>query len=143
MSSKILEVVGLVLWWAEGSKSRKDKRWKNAWTYPVEITNTDPRVIQIFLRLLREEIKVDEERIKLQIQIHKGDKQKQLEDYWCVVSGIPRKRLQRTIVRPVGNKIGKTNGTCKIRCSGKEIYGKLQSKLSDILDELRGVAQSG
>jgi hypothetical protein len=143
VNKELLEVVGLILWWAEGSKSRKDKRWKNAWTYPIEITNTDPKVISIFLDFLTTNLVVDITRLKLQLQIHAGDDQENLEEYWSSVTGIPRERFHLTIVRPVGNKQGKTRGTCKVRCSDKEIYGKLQGRLQEILGGLPGCGAVG
>ncbi len=124
------------MWWAEGSKSRRDIRWKNAITYPVELTNTDPKIIRLFLRYLREHLLINEDRIKLQLQIHEGDSKVDLEKFWSTECGIPLSRFQKTIVRPVGNKIGKSKGTCKIRFADKEIYGKLQSSLDEILSSL-------
>jgi hypothetical protein len=143
MNQNLMEVVGTVLWWAEGTKSRKDRRWKNAWTYPIEITNTDPRVILAFLALLKEHLGVPPDRLRLQLQIHEGDNQEELEEYWCRITAIPRENFNKTIVRPVGNKVGKSRGTCKVRCSDKEIYGKLQGRLSEILNNLPGCGAVG
>jgi len=136
MNKSTLEVAGIMLWWAEGTKSRRDIRWKNALTYPIEITNTNSKIICIFLKYLRDIIGVPEQRIRLQLQIHEGDNQLELESYWSSICDIPKERFQKTIVRPTGNKIGKSKGTCKIRFADKEIYGKLQSSLDNLLLEL-------
>ena len=125
--------VGISLWWAEGSKSRRDPRWKNAMTYPIEITNTDGKIITVFLDFLRKDIGVNEHQLKLQIQIHEGDNKKELENYWSNLTGIPKERFNKTIVRPVGNKVGKSKGTCKIRFSDKATYNKLQTCLDKVL----------
>lgn len=131
------EIVGLTLWWTEGTKKRRDLRWENLWIYPVEITNTDPRMIEIFLDFLRNDIKIDEKRLKLQLQIHEGDDQKELEKFWLSVTKIPFDRFNKTIVRPKGNKVGKTKGTCKIRYNSKETYLRLEKMLNrSILGEL-------
>ena len=71
----------------------------------------------------------DETRLKLQLHIHEGDNQSSLENYWSEVTQIPKKRFTKTIIRPIGNKIGKTKGTCKIRYSDKETYLKLKNIL--------------
>ncbi len=134
--SSLLKTTGLVLWWAEGTKSRRDTRWKNAITYPIEITNTDPKIISIFLDLLRKEFDVDESKIKVQIQIHKGDNREELENYWSNITRIPKSRFNKTIIREVGNKPGKSKGTCKVRFSDKIVYGKLKSALDDIVEQL-------
>src|SRR5680860_1554754 len=112
---KTCEIVGIILWWAEGTKSRRDKRWKTARTYPIEITNTNPEIIKFFLEFLRKDLRVDTKRIYVQIQIHQGDNQEDLERFWTKVTRIPKENFQKTIVRPTGNKIGKSNGTCKVR----------------------------
>ena len=131
----IYDVASLVIWWTEGTKARPDKRWKNTFNYSVEVTNTDPEIIQLFLGYLRNRMNVQNERIKLQLQIHEGDDKEELESFWEQISGVPRVQFDKTIVRPTGTKIGKSKGTCKIR-----VYDKiLHLRLLDSLDKLRGV----
>lgn len=130
------EIVGIILWWAEGTKSRRDKRWKNARSYPIEITNTNPAIIKIFLDFLRGDVKVDEQRLRLQLQIHEGDNQEELERYWQNITNIQRISFNKTIVRPVGNKIGKSKGTCKIRFADKQTYLRLEELLNKTLGEI-------
>jgi len=130
------EIVSIIIWWGEGSKSRKDKRWKNARSYPVEVTNTNPLIIQTFLDFLRYDLKVDESRLRLQLQIHQGDDQEKLETFWGEITMISREHFNKTIVRPIGNKIGKSKGTCKIRLTDKSLYEKLELILKQVLDEV-------
>ena len=72
-------------------------------------------------------------RLKLQLQIHDGDNQEEIEDYWSKATKIPRERFTKTIIRPTGHKIGKSMGTCKIRYSDKLTHLKLQSLLESVL----------
>ncbi|MES2970737.1 MAG: hypothetical protein V4702_00230 [Patescibacteria group bacterium] len=65
----------------------------------------------------------------LQLQIHEGDDQDKLEKYWSRITQIPKTRFNKTIVRPVGKKIGKSLGTCKVRFADKATYLKLDSML--------------
>ncbi len=130
------QIVGLILWWTEGTRSRRDKRWKNAVSYPIEITNTDPEIIRIFLDFLRNDIGIIEERLKLQLQIHEDNDLKKCEKYWSGITKIPRSRFNKTIIRPLGKKRGKTEGTCKIRYTDKKTYYKLLGFLKDILNQL-------
>ncbi len=138
-----LEVIGLILWWAEGSKSRRNILWKNALSYPIEITNTDPRIINLFLEYVIQELGIDRKRFKLQLQIHEGDDQKTLEAYWSNITGIPTSNFQRTIIRPIGNKVGKSKGTCKVRFSDKMVYNILQQKLNLLLENIPGCGAVG
>lgn len=131
----IFEAVGLTLWWTEGTKVRRDKRWKNVFNYSVEITNTDSAIIITFLRYLKERWGVQNDKIKLQLQIHQGDDQEELEHFWMKITGIPMSQFDKTIIRPTGKKVGKSKGTCKIRVYDK----KLHLKLLGSLDNLRGL----
>ena len=138
MVNNLRQILGTILWWAEGTKSRKDKRWKNCWTYNVEITNTNPEMIKIFLNFLRNDFEIDENKLKLQLQIHEGDNREQLEKFWQEISDIPRSRFNKTIVRSAGNKPGKTMGTCKIRYCDKKIYQQINDNLNRLLRKLSG-----
>ncbi|MDP3991681.1 MAG: hypothetical protein Q8P66_02165 [Candidatus Colwellbacteria bacterium] len=87
----------------------------------------------MFLDFLRNDIRIDEPRLKLQLQIHEGDDKEYIENYWSEVTRIPKNRFTKTIVRPQGNKVGKSMGTCKIRYSDKATYLKLSSRLEELL----------
>ena len=133
---KIRKMVGLILWWAEGTKSRRDKRGKNTWSYNVEVTNTNPRIIKHFLNFLRKDIGIDENRLKLQLQIHEGDDKSSVENFWSKFTEIPLHRFNNTFIRPKGNKVGKTQGTCKIRYSSKTTYKVIEEQLENLLNSL-------
>ncbi len=137
------EIIGLILWWAEGTKSRRDTRWKNAMTYPIELTNTNPRMIKLFLEFLRYDIRILNEKLRFQIQIHENDSKEELEKYWLRITEIPRSQMNKTIVRPIGNKIGKTKGTCKIRFVDKATYKKLEEMLEYLLSNYPGCGAVG
>lgn len=125
MSQKRL-TIALMLWWCEGTKRRRDKRWKNAYLYPIEITNTNPRIIKIFTDFLREDLKVPNGKLKGQIQIHEGDNQEKVEKYWSKILDIPRSQFNKTIVRPKGNRPRDNNGTFKLRTYDKALFKKLE-----------------
>lgn len=130
----LIDAVNLTLWWAEGTKIRRNKRWKG-YLYSVEITNTDPMIISTFLSYLRVRLGIQESKIKVQLQVHEGDDQLGLEKFWEKVTGISLHLFNKTIIRPVGNKVGKSNGTFKIRIHDKALF----LILIDRLEELRGL----
>lgn len=136
MEYNLRQIVGIILWWAEGTKAYKDKRWNNTWVCNVDVTNTNPNIIKIFLDFLRKDIGINESRLKIQLQTHQGDDQEKIEAYWSNITNIPRQRFTKTIIRPKGNKVGKSNGTCKIRYSDKSVYLKLENLLKNTLQNL-------
>jgi hypothetical protein len=133
--NKKIQTIALIIWLCEGTKLRRDKRWKNSYSFVVEVTNTNPLVIKIFLDFLRNNIRVANKKIYAQLQIHKGDNKKELESFWSNISGIPLNQFNKTIVRVRGNKPEKTKGTFKIRVYNKNIFLKLDNLLKAELKE--------
>lgn len=142
MEYNLRQVIGITIWWTEGTKAYRPKRGPSV-IYPVDVTNTNPNIIKMFLDFLRTDIGIKESRLKLQLQIHDGDDKEKIENYWSKVTKIPQTRFTKTIIRPKGNKIGKSMGTCKIRYSDKPTYIKLETLLENMLSsfQLRGVVQ--
>ena len=132
MKYSLRQVTGIIIWWTEGTKAYQEKHWQS-WIYPVDVTNTNPDIINIFLDFLRNDIGIDESRLKLQLQIHEGDDQEKIEDYWSKETKISRNRFTKTIIRPRGNKVGKSVVTCKVRYSDKATYLKLEGFLKNVL----------
>ncbi len=130
------ELIALIIWWCEGTKARKDKRWKNSVNKAVEVTNTDPKIIKLFTEFLIKDLKVDVSKLRAQVQIHEGDNQIKIEEYWSNISNIPISQFNKTIIRPVGNKIGKNFGTFKIRTYDKILFDSLTDKLNKEITKL-------
>ena len=131
-----LKYTALIIWWCEGTKQRKDKRWKNSYTNPVEVTNSDPKIINIFLAFLRKGFNIEETKFHVQLQIHENDNKQLIEKYWSEILKIPLIQFDKTIIRPIGNKPGKNRGTCKIRVYNKILYIKLKQMLDKYLEQI-------
>ncbi len=129
------KIKALIIWWCEGTKARRDYRWKNAYLYPIEVINTNPKIIKIFLDFLREDMNVPHEKIKGQLQIHEGDNKKSFEKFWSNYLDLPVEQFNKTIIRKKGNKIGKTRGTFKLRVYNKKLFERLYGMLEkEIVD---------
>ena len=76
---KKLKIAGLILYWGEGAKTTN----KN-----VDLTNSDPLMIQFFLKMLREIYGVKEEKLKVLIYAYTNQNIKKLIDYWTEITGI-------------------------------------------------------
>ncbi len=127
------KIIALILWWCEGTKPRRDKRWKNAYLYPIEITNSNPKIIKLFTDFLIEDLNVPKYKLKGQIQIHEGDNQEKIENFWSIYLSLPKQQFNKTIVRPKGNRFRNNNGTFKLRTYDKKLYIKLQTLLENEL----------
>lgn len=130
------DLVALIIWWCEGTKLRRDKRWKSAYIYSIEVINSDHKIIKIFADFLRKRLKVTEDKIKWQVQIHEGDNKDDIENFWIREIGLTRKQQNKTIIRKIGNKPGKNKGTFKLRIHDKELFLRIKSMLDKQLKEI-------
>ena len=127
MDKDDLLTAGLVAYLCEGTKLRKDLRYKNTYHYAIEFTNSDPNLIKLFLDFLRQEIEIDENKLKCQLSIYDIQKINEIESFWSDLLKIPIKNFNKTyIFRPknIKNKM-LLRGTCKLRYHDKKSFLKL------------------
>ena len=65
-----LFVAGTAMYWAEGAKTRNF----------VDLANTDPRALRLFIRWARRYLGVDE--FQLSLHLHEGNDEKAAKDHW-------------------------------------------------------------
>jgi predicted transcriptional regulator len=119
---------GCMLYWAEGSKHR------NA----LQITNSDPDLLVLFVGFLREHFDVPEERILMYCNLFADhlERQREIEDFWLTQLGLTRTSLRKSIVNVYSKYSEKkrTNklphGTCRVTVYStrvlQTIYGSIQ-----------------
>lgn len=92
LSLNDLMLIGITLYWAEGSKQKEHDPSKQ-----VIFSNSDPKMIQIFLKWLKECLGISSERIVFEIYIHKTHKKsiEELSTYWSNVTGFPISKLKK------------------------------------------------
>lgn len=132
ISAHDLSLLGASLYLCEGTKERSLKRGGKI--FAVEFTNTDPRVVKIFLRFLREIIGADESRIKAELFSYPDLNERELKKFWSKVTKIPSNRFQKTIIFKQKTSLFKPSpfGTVKIRYSHKEHFLKIQDIISQV-----------
>ena len=124
LENRPLHLAGCMLYWAEGAKAR------NA----IYFANSDPDMMQLFMRFLREEFHVQDDAIRLLIHCHFDDPAEiqRVERYWLDLLRLPTSALNKTQVKK-GSDTRKNrlmNGICSIRVFSTElthhIYGAIQ-----------------
>ncbi len=116
ITDRELWLVGTALYWAEGNKA-KDYNVSQG----VIFNNSDPVMIKIFLKWLREILKIDENEIKPEIYIHKNSRNN-ISDaikYWAEVADMPIEKFQYIYFK--NNKIN-----TKRKNIGNNYYGLLR-----------------
>lgn len=119
-----LHLTGCMLYWAEGAKDING----------MYFTNSDPNMLKLFMRFLRQEMKVDESTITLRIHCHTTAPEEiyRIEQYWLNLLDLPETALRKTIFKQGSDKSKHIlkNGVCSIRIHRvalvQHIYGAIQ-----------------
>jgi transcriptional regulator with XRE-family HTH domain len=82
-----LFISGIMLYWGEG-----DSKQKNA----LRISNTNPRLIALYLRFLREIMKIPEKKIKIELIIYPDLKDSKCKNFWIEITRLPEENFHRT-----------------------------------------------
>lgn len=109
---KFLKVSGVMLYWGEGNKEGGT----------VRFTNSNPRMIKVFVSFLREVCGIDEERLKALVHIYPDQNYKRLKRFWSTTTNIPTKNFYKPNIH---------NGARKGTYKRKSEYGTLAVSYSD------------
>src|SRR3989344_4686983 len=82
-NNRDLLILGAALYWGEGTKYIG----KNP---SLIFTNSDPDMIRVYMRFLREALCLDESLIKAGIHIHPYIDKRKAKCYWAKISGLPK-----------------------------------------------------
>jgi len=106
-----LLIAGVALYWAEGyTKSRNI----------VQITNSDPRIIELMMRFFREICQIKESQFRGALILHPGLNEKETLKFWSTLTEIPINQFNKTYIKPPKSSTGKMHnilykGTLMIR----------------------------
>jgi hypothetical protein len=124
-----LFVAGVMLYWAEG-----DKRSRNA----ARISNSDPEVLKLFMRFLRESLELPDDPIRVTCNLFADhlERQDQIEQFWLNALGLTRSHLCKSVVNTYSKyslkkRKGKPpHGTTRVTVHSvrtvQQIYGAIQ-----------------
>ena len=102
LSKNPLFVSGIMLYWGEGDKNIKN---------PIRLTNTDPRMVNVYVKFLIEILKINPDKIKLGLITYPDNSEKDCKIFWekataskitfvktqIIIGRHPTKRLQSGI----------------------------------------------
>lgn len=103
ISTRELWLIGIALYWAEGSKEKEYAPGSG-----TIFSNSDPAMMRVFIRWLRECILIKEEHITCSIYIHQSHvhRVEEVTRYWSIAVGLPPSHFRGVYFKK--NKI-KTN----------------------------------
>ena len=119
-----LHLAGCMLYWAEGAKGRSR----------VFFVNSDPAMMRLFIRFLREEMSVPDTEFSVYVRCHPNSEPEihRIETFWLQLLELPATALRKTQIRE-GGKLRKSklsNGICGLMVLDTEIaqqiFGAIQ-----------------
>ena len=85
-------LIGTALYWAEGSKQKEYQPGSG-----VKFSNSDPKMVALFLRYVRETLRIQPERIDIEINIHEDSKNsvEAAREHWARATGFPKEKFKK------------------------------------------------
>jgi hypothetical protein len=112
-----------MLYWAEGSKHSK--------VSGLIFTNTDPKMVNLFISMLRNCYKIDESKLHIRLHLHYYHKIKVVRDFWSRLLQIPTTQFSPVFIKKRSrNKRFRKNfmGICFLHYS----EGKIRKEILEI-----------
>lgn len=117
-----LHLAGCMLYWAEGAKNRNN----------LYFVNSDPDMMQFFVKFLRETLNVQDDEMSITIHCHNPNDVERIENYWVNLLRLPKTALCKTQIKKGSNTRSNVliNGICGVRVSKTElvmhVFGAIQ-----------------
>jgi hypothetical protein len=121
-NSDVAKLTLMMLYWCEGGKHERGS---------VVFGNSDPRIITLFISLLRKCYSLDESKFRITVQCRADQNPKKLAIYWSRITGVSLRQFYkpqidlRTAGKP--SKQSDYHGVCRIDYFSAKIYHELVS----------------
>lgn len=131
ISKRDLFILGISLYWAEGYKRPVVKNGIEKSYHSVSLSNSDPKLVAVFLRFLREICNVEESKISAGLRIYQHHNAEHLLNFWSELTKIPKSRFEKFYYGISKSSLGKRPfnilpyGTIQIRMGNTNLYHKI------------------
>ncbi len=135
LSKRELVLIGAALYWGEGTKSGGVKN-----TPRLVFTNSDPKMIRVFMRFAREGLHISAEKISGELHLYEGIDSEVAKQYWSNITEIPVEKFWSTYLvsgasqqkRPI-NRL--PYGTVAIRIPGRLYLAKIKGMMDGMYED--------
>ncbi|MCG2714006.1 MAG: hypothetical protein L6308_04095 [Candidatus Omnitrophica bacterium] len=121
-----LKIAGIMLYWAEGTSKGNS----------VDFVNSNPKMIKIFLRFLREICGAKEERLRVYLYGYSYQNVNSLKLYWHNLTKISLKQFTKPFIRKGNPNLSKRKliyGLVHIRYNDKKLLGIIDNWIKDFV----------
>lgn len=133
-----LKLIGITLYWAEGYKRLIVRNGRALTHHPVALTNSDPKLICIFLRFLREVCNVSDDKITADIRIYEHMNEENVLAFWLKITSLPKENFGKVYYGVSKSSLGKRPfnrlpyGTILIRVNNTNLFHKIMGWLEGL-----------
>ena len=138
LSRHDLFILGVILYWAEGYKRPVIRNGIKKTFHVVSFTNSDPYLVQLFLRFIREICNVPEQKIYASIRAFKHQNLKEIQKFWRNITQLKQNNFEKIYLGVSKSSLGKRPynrlqfGTIQVRIGSTELYNKIMGWIEGI-----------
>ena len=121
------KIICAMIYWCEGGKNAK---------YGVVFTNSDPKLVRTFLKLLRRNFILDEHRFHPCVHLHSYHSPETQLDFWSKVTDIDKQQFIKPYLKPNTGKRIRENyqGCISLRYANNDLARQLMAIAKAYLD---------
>lgn len=136
LSPNDLLLIGTCLYWGEGTKA--ENKHSNL---ALALSNSDPEMIMVFMKFLRNIFQVDDGKIRAGIHIYPNINADYAKKFWSKITGLPAERFY--IVQQVSRSSkGKRafnrlpHGTAVIKVSNRQLFFRMKGMIKGVVSKI-------
>jgi hypothetical protein len=128
-----LLVAAVMLYYGEGAKTGKT----------VDLANSDPKILQIFLKFLRGICRVNDKRLRFYLYCFSDQNPEKIIKFWCNFLHIRKASFTKPYIRNVDGKLLRTMqfGVLHIRYSDSRLLKVILGCINELIIKYGGVAE--
>lgn len=129
LNKELFKLICSFLFWTEGGKSTDSY---------VYFTNSDPKMVATFVKLLRTSYELDESKFRAMLHIHKYHNEQEVKAFWSKTTNIPLIQFSKSYQKSNTGKRIRANymGTIRIRYYDYRIALELRSLYNTFVREI-------
>lgn len=90
LNKELKKLLCSVFFWTEGGKHT------DSYVYFI---NSDPKMIQVFLNVLRASFSIDEDKLRAMVHVHEYHDEKKIKSFWSEITNIPLNQFSKSYLK--------------------------------------------
>ena len=139
-SKENLWFMGLALYWAEGYKRAQTRNGRELTSHAVSLTNSDPGIVKLFLRFIREVCQVPDGKIGADVRIYQHQNTAETVNFWSRLTKINKSKFGKVYYGVSKSSLGKRPynrlpfGTIQIRVNSTQLFHQIMGWIKGLAE---------